>query len=106
MNTLPKIRNKPISIREMFDWGMISYKTFKVVENMSFEDAISYCDNLGLYQTWSHSKQHLIDHVQEHNLHNQYTDRMEFIKRIMIITDGKINPAVAQEVWKHFNLGD
>lgn len=104
MNSLSKIRRTPVNTREMFDWGMISYKTYKKVELMSFADAKQYCDNVGLYQTWSHSKEHVIAHFEANNIQTD-CDRMEFIKKVMIVTDGQINPNVAQEVWKHFNLG-
>ncbi|ADG60027.1 hypothetical protein Acj9p127 [Acinetobacter phage Acj9] len=99
---IKKMRRIPHNTREMFDWGMISYKTFKKIEHMSFEDGKQYCENLGLYQTWSHSSDHIIAYIRENKI-DVHVPHKEFVKTILIASDGMVNPAVVMAVWLHFN---
>lgn len=95
-----KLRKNPETVREMLDWGMISYKTFKHVESMTFEEAKSYCDNLGLYQTWSFPAEHVIEFLKAQD--NLPTARFELVRMVMIATGGQINPCVVDEIVSDF----
>lgn len=103
MATLAKIRKFPNSVREMLEWGMISYNTFKHVCDMTLDEANQYCNNLGLYQTWSYPADAIINHFKEHAIFPE--DRTDFVKQVMVITDGQVNPVSVEVAWKFINKG-
>lgn len=103
MNILPKINKSPVNTREMLEWGMISYKTFKIVQTMTLDEAKQYCDNLGLYQSWSFPAEAIIEHFREHRIIP--LDRMDFIKKVMVITDGKVSPPSVDVAWNRISGG-
>lgn len=97
-----KINWQPSTPREMLDCGMISYQTFKQVKEMDISDAKRYCDNEGLYQTWTYHFDAIVSHIDDNNLLLP-VDRTEFVRELLKMCDGKVNPYVLNMVYGYYH---
>lgn len=82
-------RSIPTSLHEMLQWGMISYKQFKAVEHLSFEEA-KY--NIEGYQTWSFVVDHIMEYIKLNNIDVCSFSRNEWTLHCLKLAKGRMGP--------------
>ena len=85
-------RSIPTSLREMLQWGMISYKQFKSLEHLSFNDAKHIIDTDQGYQTWSFGTNHVMEYIKQNNIDVGSFTRNEWTLHCLKLAKGRMNP--------------
>lgn len=85
-------RSIPTSLREMLHWGMISYKQFKSLEHLSFNDAKHIIDTDQGYQTWSFGVEHIMEYIKLNNIDVSSFSKNEWTLHCLKLAKGRMCP--------------
>ncbi len=85
-------RSIPTSTREMLHWGMISYKQFKSVERLSFDEAKHIIETKQGYQSWSFGAVHIMEYIKTHNVDVGSFTRNGWVGHCLKLAKGRMGP--------------
>lgn len=93
------LRTEPKSFKEMLDWGMINIKVYNKYKDMP--NAMQYVrDNALTYDYFTFGKCHLDEYFKENKIDILEMDVNFFVKYVMKLTQGRINPSVVHAYYK------